>query len=312
MKVSVSLRQKLISKGRNSLYLDFYPPIPHPETGKPTRREFLKLYLIEKPKTPFDRQKNKEIFELAQQIQHKRTTSLNKPEIYSEYEKEKLRYKELGEQDFIDYFKSIAEKRTGSNYSSWISAINYFETFTGGSLKFADVNEMLLNEFKEYLLSTQSKRSKKTKLSQNTASSYFNKLKATLKQAFKDGILRTDLNHRIEPIKEAETRREFLTLEELNSLVKTPCNDPLLKRAALFSALTGLRFSDIQKLIWEELSYVNNQGFYIRYQQKKTDSIESLPISEQAYKLLGDPGKPEEKVFKELRYSAYKNKHLYQ
>jgi len=55
MATKVSLRQKKISKGRKSLYLDFYPPIPHPETGEPTRREFLGLYIFEKPKTPIDK-----------------------------------------------------------------------------------------------------------------------------------------------------------------------------------------------------------------------------------------------------------------
>ena len=54
MVTKVSLRQKKISKGRKSLYLDFYPAIPHPETGEPTRREFLGLYLFEKPKTSMD------------------------------------------------------------------------------------------------------------------------------------------------------------------------------------------------------------------------------------------------------------------
>ncbi|NCD43516.1 MAG: site-specific integrase, partial [Bacteroidia bacterium] len=43
MTTKVTLRQKKISKGRQSLYLDFYPAIPHPETGEPTRREFLGL-----------------------------------------------------------------------------------------------------------------------------------------------------------------------------------------------------------------------------------------------------------------------------
>ena len=32
MTTKVTLRQKKISKGRQSLYLDFYPAIPHPET----------------------------------------------------------------------------------------------------------------------------------------------------------------------------------------------------------------------------------------------------------------------------------------
>jgi site-specific recombinase XerD len=96
-----------------------------------------------------------------------------------------------------------------------------------------------------YLLITKSNKSSKTTLSQNSAVSYFNELKAAFKQAYKDGILQTDLNAKIMPIKATETIREYLTLEELNKLVKTPCNNDLLKRAALFSALTGLRFSDI-------------------------------------------------------------------
>ena len=58
MSTKVSLREKKISKGRKSLYLDFYPPIPHSETGEPTRREFLGLYIFEKCKTPFDKQHN--------------------------------------------------------------------------------------------------------------------------------------------------------------------------------------------------------------------------------------------------------------
>ena len=60
MATKVKLRDKKISKGRKSLYLDFYPPIPHPETGAPTRREFLGLYLNDKANNPIDKQHNKE------------------------------------------------------------------------------------------------------------------------------------------------------------------------------------------------------------------------------------------------------------
>jgi hypothetical protein len=45
MLIKVNIGQKPISGNRQSLYLDFYPPIPHPDTDKPTRRKFLKLYL---------------------------------------------------------------------------------------------------------------------------------------------------------------------------------------------------------------------------------------------------------------------------
>ena len=97
-------------------------------------------------------------------------------------------------------------------------------------------------------------------MARNSAVSYFNKVKAALKQAYKDDILQYDLNAKVAPIKSAETRREFLTLEELNRLVATPCNNDLMKRAALFSALTGLRFSDIQKMTWGEPSTSTTRG----------------------------------------------------
>lgn len=312
MATKVKLRQKAISGNRQSLYLDFYPAIPHPETGEPTRREFLGLYIFDKAKNPIDKQHNKENLQLAEQIRQKKENHLNKPEIYTGYELEQKRIKELGEQNFVAYFKTLADKRKASNHDNWVSAYNYLETFTKGNLKFADLNEKFCNEFKEYLLTTKSNKSSKTTLAQNSAVSYFNKLKATLKQAYKDGYLTTDLNAKIEPIKQAETRRNFLTIEELNSLVKTECNNPLLKRAALFSALTGLRFSDIKNLVWGELEYIEGNGYFIQFKQQKTKGVEMMPISEQAYSLLGERKEPTDKVFEGLTYSAYENKHLYQ
>lgn len=317
MATKVTLRQKNISKGRKSLYLDFYPPIPHPRTGKPSRREFLNLYIFEKPKNPFDKKHNDETIKIGESIRQKRENFLNKPEIYSQYEKEQLRIKEMGELCFVDYFQKLANKRKGSNRSNWISALKYLESFTDSKLKFAELNERLLEDFKEYLLTTKSRKSNKTKLSQNSALSYFNKIKAALREAYHDGILQRDLNARIKPIKEAETRREYLTLEELNRLVKTECNSDLIKRAALFSALTGLRFSDIQKMIWGELTYIEGEGYFLNFNQKKTKGVEVLPISEQAYSLTKGAEKTKDMprgklVFEGLKYSAYNNKHLYQ
>lgn len=312
MAIKVKLRQKKISGNRQSLYLDFYPAISHPETGEPTRREFLGFYIFDKAKSPIDKQHNKETLQLADQIRQKRENYLNKPEVYTGYEIEQLKIKEKGEQNFVEYFKTLTGKRKASNYDNWVSAFNYLKIFTKGELKFSDLTEKFCNEFKEYLLTTKSNKSNKATLSQNSAVSYFNKLKAALKQAYKDGYLKTDLNAKIEPIKQAETRRNFLTIEELNSLIKTECNNPLLKRAALFSALTGLRFSDIKNLVWGEIHNSIENGYSIHFTQQKTKGVEILPISEQARKLLGERKEPVDKVFEGLTYSAYENKHLYQ
>lgn len=358
MTVKITIRSKLISKGRESLYLDFYPAIPHPITGKPTRREFINKQILlskkeikskikdlsEKIKNKdevhsayntqykqllelkeYDKtfkglseseiKDNKESFEFAEKIKSKRQNILDKPEIYVEFEKEQLRIKELNNQNFVDYFKKLADKRKASNYDNWISALHYLEAFTGGSIKFADLNENILEEFKEYLLTTQSKRSDKTTLSINSAVSYFNKVKATLKQAYKEGIIQTDINAKISPIKPEETHREYLTLEELNKLAKTPFKNDLFKRAVLFSALTGLRFSDIQKMVWSELEHVKGQGYVINFHQKKTKSVEVYPISDQAFSFTKGAENPrdmmqDKKVFENLTYSAYNNRLL--
>jgi integrase len=342
MATKIKLRQKAISGNRQSLYLDFYPAIPHPETGEPTRREFLNLFLnneieikeqkyfdanskeqkrfvpvLDKKGEPkkvklnsIDKKYNKETLQLAEQIRQKRENRINKPEIYTGYEREQLKIKEQGGQNFVAYFKSLADKRKASNHDNWVSAYNYLKIFTNGNLKFIDLNEKFCSEFKEYLLTTNGNKNSKSILSQNSAVSYFNKLKATLKQAFKDGYFQTDLNSKVEPIKQAETQRNFLTIEELNSLVKTECRNPLLKRVALFSALTGLRFSDIQKLVWGEIEYIEGNGYFIQFKQQKTKGVEMMPISEQAYSLLGECKEATDKVFEGLTYSAYENKNL--
>ena len=320
MSIKVKLRQKAISGHRKSLYLDFYPAIPHPETGNPTRREFLGLYVFDKTNNPIDKQHNIENLQLAEQIRQKKDKQLNGNEALTDLEKrliekdkkEQSEQKAFEERDFLEYFKTLSDKRKASNHDNWVSAYHYLEAFTKGNLKFADLNEKFCNDFKDYLLTTKSNKSSKTTLAQNSAVSYFNKLKATLKQAFADGYLHTDLNRKIKPIKQVETQRNFLTIEELNSLVKTECQNHLLKSAALFSALTGLRFSDIEKLVWGELEYIEGNGYFIQFKQKKTKGVEMMPISEQAYSLLGERKEPTDNVFEGLTYSAYSNKHLYQ
>jgi integrase len=297
MAIKVKLREKAISGNRQSLYLDFYPAVPHPKTGEPTRREFLGLYLFEKAKNPIDKQHNKETLQLAEQIRQKRENHLNKPEIYTGYEKEQLRIKEMGEQNFVAYFKSLADKRKASNHDNWVSAYNYLETFTKGNLKFADLNEKFCNEFKEYLLTTKSNKSNKVTLAQNSAVSYFNKLKATLKQAYKDGYLHSDLNAKVECIEAQEVIKQTLTIEELNKLAKAECKSPLLKKYVLFSALTGLAFQEMKNLKWEQVETSQSFGVRIKMRRQKTGKPYFLNISEQAYSLMGERNEQTDKVF---------------
>jgi integrase len=81
----------------------------------------------------------------------------------------------------------------------------------------------------------------------------------------------------------------------------------MLKKAAIFSALTGLRFSDIQTLTWGNLHYSKAEGYHIQFRQQKTQGAEILPIPEEAVQLFGERGNSSAKVFADLKYSAYHN-----
>ncbi|GAB4234498.1 MAG: hypothetical protein Tsb0034_08160 [Ekhidna sp.] len=112
---------------------------------------------------------------------------------------------------------------------------------------------------------------------------------------------------KIDAIKQKETEREFLTLEELKALYNTECEFPQLKTAAIFSALTGLRWSDIVNLTWAELQYSEINGHFIRFIHEKTDRRQTLNISQQAADILGYPRNKEDKIFQGLKYSAWTN-----
>ncbi|MCP4521803.1 MAG: site-specific integrase [Cytophagales bacterium] len=311
MNIKVTLRKKKISKGRESLYLDYYPPITHPKTNKPTRREFLKMYVFENPKGQNEHTHNKETLKLAELICQKQENRLNKPEIYTDFEKQQIKKKEIGEQSFLDYYDKQCKKRKGDTNRSWLVSKKFLIAYNGGEhLPFSNLTVLYCNDYADFLLNTTGLKKTKQKLSPNTAHGYFVKLKAVLRQAFKDNLLDIDLSNQLNNISTIETKKEFLTLDELNKLIETKCEDPVLKKVALFSSLTGLRVSDIKKLTWEEVEEVNPNEYCLRFQQKKTKGLETLPISNQALELMGTPSNNSSLVFSDFEYSSYKNKLL--
>jgi integrase len=296
MKVTLRKRNQ---GGKTSLYLDYY------NAGK-RKTETLKLYLNPKPKTKLEREQNKKTLELAENIRAQRQLELQNGEYgFRDAEKQKG--------SILVYMRILAEKRKDSsgNYGNWNSMIKYLERFTTSDVTFTKLDRKYVQDFKEYL-DKKARTKSNTELSQNSKYSYFNKFRAGLKQAVKDGIIPHNPAESVEGFKQGEPEREFLTLEELQAVAKAECDIEQLKTAFLFSCLTGLRWSDINKLVWSEVQHSNEMGYYIRFRQKKTKGVETQPISDQAVELLGERQESEERVFKGLKYSAWHNMKLQQ
>lgn len=302
MKVILRKRQHT-NKGKISLYLEIYKGTIKTENGKTKLirdYEYLDLFLIDKPKNPIDKQQNKEILKLAESIKAKRELEI-KNGIYgftNDFKKQT---------NFIDYFKDQMEKRKQSkgNYDNWDSTLKHLTKFAGTNLTFKEIDESFCEEFRNYL-ENKAKKTSGMPLSSSSVSSYFNKFRAALKEAVRKKIILSNPAMDVSIPKGEENIREYLTLDELRAIAKTECRYDVLKRAFIFSCLTGLRWSDIQKLIWSELQKTND-GWRITFHQKKTKGLQYLDISEQARNYLGAAGKPNERVFTGLRYSSYMN-----
>ena len=244
----------------------------------------------------------------ADGIRALRQKEFDNAELYTDDDNRKVEAKQKAETNFILYFEKLAYKRNKNRSESillsWLCVYDYLKKFSGETLLFANLTESWCEDFKEFLLTTKSRKSSEAILAQNSAVTYYSIFKAALKKAFVDGYLTTDLSAKTKGIKLLETRREFLTIEELNKLAETPCNNPTLKKAALFSALTGLRLSDVQKLTWKELVF-DGSLYKINFTQKKTKGVEYMPISEQAFGICGERGESNALVFEKLPDSAW-------
>ncbi|MDR2407927.1 MAG: site-specific integrase [Bacteroidales bacterium] len=316
--VKVTLRFRMLGEGKETLYLDYYPPIIDSETQKPSRREYLGMYVYPLKKRNGEFQKNTdglhkyspvdcETIRLAEIIRNNRQNELNKPNIYTEAEAELLKAKERSKGDFIQYFRQLADEKKEANRDVWLSASKYLMSYTqktnnANTIRFCDIDLQWCEGFKRYLLTCEA-RGHKT-LATNTAASYFVKFKIALKSAYRHGYFSKNLNEDLKGIGGVETHKEILTLDELNVLADTPCSNELVKRAALFSALTGLRHSDIAKMKWSEIQVADGQ-FTLKYCVQKTGSYQYLPISGQSVQLCGERREPETLVFEGLQYSEY-------
>ena len=284
--IKVTLRKKKLKNNKDSLYLDFYPPIMLVD-GTSTRREFLKLYAHSKPKSEAQRKHNNEVLELAELIRSKRSIDIAS----GEYKIKRHR----GKQDFLKFFADTVQvkKETTSkaNYQLWKLVYDHLTKCSNDHISFSSIDNFA-ESFKGYL--------RKLKLKNNTQALYFSKFKAGLILASRKRLIDRSVIDSIDRIKFVETEKVFLTFDEIQKLSITDFQYEDLKNASLFASLTGLRFIDISNLIWDKVVKYSD-GYALNITTQKTLSVELLPITDEARELLGKRQNGNEKVFPKLR-----------
>lgn len=250
----------------------------------------------------------------ADKVRDIRQHEYDNQSLYTETEAEQAAQNERSKCDFIKYFEDLRDKRHQNSSKSirvnWDREVKLMKMFTEGKpMIFSTIDMNLLEDYKNFLINAPQGGSKKGTITRNTASTYFSIFKAGLHQAFIDGYLTVDIAAKAKNIAYSDKQREYLTIDELNTLAATPCDRPMMKRASLFSALTGMRHSDIQKLKWKEI-IKDGEHYRILFTQQKTKGVQYMPISDQAYQLCGERGEPDRLVFEGLQDPSWINKPL--
>ena len=303
--MKISLSQRKLKDGRISLSIEFYRGSEITDDGKRKHlRNFenLDTYLIVDPKTAKEKKENKEALEFAENV-----IAIRKAE-YAQGRFE-LKNTAKAKRVFLNFFADLAEeKRTldsSNNYGNWFSTYQHLKKVVPKNLTFEEIDEYFIKKVRKYFEKDAISKSD-LPLSQNSKYSYFNKYKAALRNAFDNGYLTINYASKIKSFEQAESQREYLIFDELQRLAKAECKYPVLKKAFLFSCLSGLRWSDINTLIWKE---VRDEGDISRvnFRQEKTEGVEYLYISKQARELLGERQDPQERVFKGLKYGMTYN-----
>jgi integrase len=305
MKIYLRMRKSTASptngkKPMSSLYLTIKA-----RPGAKLKYEWLGLHIYEKPKTNLEKDFNKETLLLAESIRAKRLIDMQTTANgFVSSVKSKI--------SFLDYFQKLTENRaeeSDGNGGNWKSTYEHLKSYCDKSdPTLEQIDENFLEGFKEYLLKNIARRGT-GKLNVNSAQSYFNKVRASLREAHKNKMIKANPCLNLRGIKGQDTARKFLTLDEIKKLSATPCENQLLKQAFLFSCLTGLRWSDVMQVSWDKIEFDEAGGYSIHYAQQKTKSHEVLPVSQQAILLLPPKNTidDDEPIFKDLKYSSWLN-----
>lgn len=314
-KENPKLEQRVLADGRVSLYLEYYDGrISEPvldEFGDPVlyesgemagtpkykvkhlrHKESLNLYLIAKPRTPVERQMNKETLELAAKIRYeKQQEQLESSKGY--------RLKANTKIDFLVYFQEYLDAYTKKDVRMIQIALQRFKDFLRDTpeytkylrgIKPQQINSEMVEAFTEYL---------QTRSVGEGAKSIYQRFK----KVFKSCAIKCNINYQ-RPFVDSEGKnititidedvlvKDFLSPEEEKQLMATHYTgeNPEIRNAFVFCLYTGMRFCDIKDLAFGNFDFANR---ILSYDQNKTKghskhSNVTLPLTDALLGLMGE------------------------
>lgn len=295
------LGAKVLSDGRESLFLDFYLGFEmaiSSKSGKEykkvnNKREFLKLYLWQAPRTPLERQQNKETMELAKKIRFERGQQLLEST-------EGYRLKKDRDINFLDYFQSYIDKYTKKDIRMVEIALKRFKDFLNDTTEYnkyakkikpEQITKDMVEAFTEYLQSRSVGEG---------AKSIYARFKKVIKYAIEhDVMLKNPCMGITIKADDQQLRKEILSPEEIQQLIDTHYEheNPNIRRAFIFCLYCGLRYCDVKDLTFANVDFSNK---LLKFEQNKTKGHSAssgvvIDLRDDVLTLIGKPSSPDKR-----------------
>ena len=295
------LGAKILSDGRESLFLDYYfgyqmvysERLDKQVARKDRKREFLKLYLWQAPRTPLERQQNKETMELAKRIRFERGQELLE-------NVEGYRLKKKSDINFLDYFRDYIDKYTKKDIRMVEIALKRFIDFLNDTPEYSkyvkrikpeQITKDMVEDFTEYL---------QGRSVGEGAKSIYARFKKVIKYAIEhDVMVKNPCTGISIKVDDQQLRKEVLSPEEIQQLIATHYEheNPNIRRAFILCLYCGLRFCDVKDLTFANVDHSNK---LLKFEQSKTKGHSAssgvvIPLNDGILKLIGEPSDPDKR-----------------
>ena len=288
------LGAKILSDGRESLFLDYYfgyhmeysEKLGREVARKDRKREYLSLYLWQAPRTPLERQQNKEMLEIAKRIRFERGQQMLESA-------EGYRLKKNDDINFLDWFWSYYEAYTKADKRHIKRAYTVFIDFLKATpeyskyakrIKPSQLSKNMMLAFTEYLQS---------RFKGEGAHTLYARFKKVIKNAVEQDILRKNpCIGIIIKIDANKLTKDVLSIDEMKQLIATHYTgeNPDIRRAFIFCLYCGLRWCDVKDLTYSNVDFANK---LLRFEQAKTKGHSSasnvaIPLYDGLLNLIGE------------------------
>lgn len=298
-KENPKLLQKTLADGRQSLYLEYYMgynKVLDDKTGRELikhvrTKETLGLYLLPNPRTPEERQQNKETLALAVEIRIDKEKEL----VARRFDKA-LPVKQ--KVNFLAFYQAYINAYTKKDIRMMQGSLQRFKDFLAESypnmqtlIKPEQITKEMIRQFVDYLQAHSIGEG---------ARGYFQRFKKVVKQAVEQDIILKNPCTGIQcVVDDSALTKDVLSLDEIKLLAQTPYQNTEVRRAFLFCLYAGLRYCDVVDLKYSNVDYSNKR---LKFEQAKTKghskhSVVIIPLSATLLSLIGEKPSKDQPIF---------------